>query len=115
MRGIARHDEHIAGQPRASHPREAVISVPATIRKLKDIASQEAADVQARVRTEFQAWFNRGYAVTGFVMGNDSGKYLLEAGDGCVKSVATSLGWLRETETLFAEERPRGGSWGVRI
>jgi hypothetical protein len=48
-------------------------------------------------------------------MGNDSGKYLLEAGDGCVKSVATPLGWLRETETLFAEERPRGGSWGVRI
>jgi hypothetical protein len=33
----------------------------------------------------------------------------------CAKPVATPLGWLREAETLFAEERSRDGSGGVRI
>lgn len=69
----------LAGQPLESHPRDAVVSVPTMIRKLKDTGSPAAADVQARVRTEFQAWFDRGYAVTGFVTEDDSGKYLLKA------------------------------------
>ncbi len=34
--------------------------------------------VQARIRSEFDRWFTRGYAVVGFSVRGDSGTYLLE-------------------------------------
>ena len=54
------------------------ILVPAAIHELKTRNLEAAEQMQSEVREQFEQWFGRGYAVTGFVRGEAGGTYLLE-------------------------------------
>ena len=64
----------------AAHER---IAVPANISAIRDSDAQEAMEIQSRVRSEFQALLQNSYAVTGFILDENSGTYLLEPYDSC--------------------------------
>lgn len=64
----------------ATHER---ISIPANICALRGSDVQQAMEIQSRVRSEFQTLLCNSYAVTGFILDEKSGTYLLEPYDSC--------------------------------
>jgi len=52
--------------------------VPAAIHELKKRDTVAAEKMQSKVREQFETWFGRGYAVTGFERGEAGGTYLLQ-------------------------------------
>ncbi len=59
----------------AAHER---IAVPANIFAIRGSDAQWAMQIQSRVRSEFQTLLQNSYAVTGFMLDEKSGTYLLE-------------------------------------
>jgi len=66
---------------RAADPRIR-ITVPKAIVEWRRTNPSEAARVQTRIREEFQSWFGRNFAVTGFEVTAEGGSYLLEPYEG---------------------------------
>ena len=54
------------------------IAIPAQIAELRHRDPAAAARSQARAREQFEQWFARGYAVTGFTSNPETATYLLE-------------------------------------
>lgn len=68
----------LAGKPWIAAPDALQIIVPAEIESWRNSGSPKAAEVQARLMTEFRGRFAEGFAVTGFRIENGNGVYLLE-------------------------------------
>ncbi|MGA7525479.1 MAG: GNAT family N-acetyltransferase [Acidobacteriaceae bacterium] len=54
------------------------IAIPANISAIRGSDPQQAMEIQSRVRSEFQTLLQNSYAVTGFILDEQSGTYLLE-------------------------------------
>lgn len=67
----------LAGKAAEAAP-GATISVPRNMGELRRHDSSRAAEIQARIRSEFLRSFEEGYAATGFVMTDTDGNYLLD-------------------------------------
>jgi predicted GNAT superfamily acetyltransferase len=68
----------LADKPLVPGPNAVQIQIPANIDELRDSKSPEAERIQTEVREEFNRWFDRGYAVVGFLRGTSSCSYLLQ-------------------------------------
>ncbi|MFQ5663270.1 MAG: acetyltransferase, partial [Terriglobia bacterium] len=60
------------------HPAGPCIRVPAAIEQFKKTDRAAAQKVQTEVREQFEKWLGQGYAVTGFLLDEEGGTYLLE-------------------------------------
>jgi len=69
---------HIAGIPERPAKDALRISLPKQINQLRRDDPSQAADIQARMRGEFEQAFEQHYAVTGFSADETYGHYLLE-------------------------------------
>lgn len=68
---------------KAPHAAGAVrVQVPAAIHEVKKSDLAAAEKMQGEVREQFEHWFSRGYAATGFVLEESGGTYLLEPYEG---------------------------------
>ena len=67
----------LAGQLPEPADAPAAISVPAELDQWRQTNSPELARVQARIREEFQGWFQRGYAAVGIRASASGPHYLL--------------------------------------
>lgn len=68
----------LSGKPVVVNLPQAIIAIPAEMDDLKRHSPQVAAELQARVRSEFQHWLGQGLAVTGFELKEDAAHYLFE-------------------------------------
>ncbi len=74
----SRVDSALAGNVPAPAPDSIQIVVPAEMKTWQKSGSPHAAEVQSRLKVEFQEKFSRGFLVAGFRIENGSGVYLLE-------------------------------------
>ncbi|MDQ2832564.1 MAG: GNAT family N-acetyltransferase [Acidobacteriota bacterium] len=74
----ARVESALAGKDPVVESDAVRIVVPAVIEEWKTAAPDLAAEVQSRLKLQFEEQFGRGFAVTGFRMEGGDGVYLLE-------------------------------------
>lgn len=70
--------EALQGGGRKISPAHERIVVPTNISRLRGSDAQQAIEIQSRVRSEFQTLLEKSHAVTGFILDDKSGTYLLE-------------------------------------
>jgi predicted GNAT superfamily acetyltransferase len=68
----------LAGLQRRDNPGAVRIALPANIDHLRRADPPAALAAQSRLREELTAWFNKGYAATGFEPAGDEFHYILE-------------------------------------
>ncbi|MFQ5778269.1 MAG: GNAT family N-acetyltransferase [Terriglobia bacterium] len=68
----------VAGERVQHNPQAERIAVPAAIARLKQSDRTAAEKVQTTVRAGFEKWLGQGYAVTGYLLEESGGTFLLE-------------------------------------
>lgn len=73
-----RVEQALQGKPQRPGADCRRVVIPNSVNELRTTNTPAAESIQTQAREEFLQWFNRGYAVTGFERGKESGSYLLE-------------------------------------